>query len=195
MPHQLSSVTLTVPGGTVKGMTQISVFIASSLDGYIATLDDDLSWLEAAARADEDYGYDAFIATVDAVAMGRGTYDYIAHLDPHPYGERTLYVFTHRPPEPRDGVVFWQASPREAVAAWAAAGLSRVYVDGGRLISAFLDEGFVDDLLLTKVPLLLGEGRPLFHPFAGPVGLRLEDVRAFPSGMVNLRYRRAAALG
>lgn len=172
-------------------MTRLSAFIASSLDGHIATLDDDLAWLDAAARPDEDYGYEAFLATVDALAMGRGTYDYLAHLDPLPYGDRPVYVFTHRPPEPRPGVTFWATSPREALQEWTSAGLGRVYVDGGQLLSAFLEAGLVDDLLLTKVPLLLGQGKPLFHPLSAPTNLVLEDVQAFPSGMVNLRYRRA----
>lgn len=171
-------------------VTRLSVFIASSLDGFIAAKDGSLDWLDDAARADEDYGYDAFIGTVDALAMGRGTYDYIAHLDPLPFGDRPVYVFTHRPPEPRPGVTFWQPTPREALAHWSDRGLGRVYVDGGRLISAFLAEGLIDDLLLTKVPILLGDGIPLFHPMPVTGHLRLDGVQSWPSGMVNLAYSR-----
>lgn len=120
--------------------------------------------------------------------MGRGTYDHVAHLDPLPFGERPVYVFTHRRPEPRDGVVFWQLPPGEAVARWEAAGHERVYVDGGRVISDFLADGLVDDLLLTKVPLLLGDGLPLFHGVPVATPLRLLDVESFPSGLVNLSY-------
>jgi dihydrofolate reductase len=173
-------------------MTRLSVFIASSTDGYIATTDDRLDWLEAAARPGEDYGYDDFMATVDAMAMGRGTYDHIGGLDPLPFGARELFVFTHRPPAPRDGVTFWESSPRDALAHWEAKGLGRVYVDGGTLISSFLAEGLIDDFTLTKIPLLLGEGRPLFHPIARATDLRLDDVRSFPSGIVNLHYSRVA---
>ncbi|MBK9737953.1 MAG: hypothetical protein IPO93_00190 [Actinobacteria bacterium] len=85
---------------------RVSVFIASSLDGFIATRDGSLAWLEAAAKEDEDYGFDAFLSSVDALAMGRGTYDHIAHLDPLPFGDRPVYVFTHRPPAPRPRVTF-----------------------------------------------------------------------------------------
>jgi dihydrofolate reductase len=126
------------------------VFIASSIDGYIATTDDRIDWLEAAARPDEDYGYHAFIATVDALAMGRGTYDHISHLDPLPFGDRPVFVFTHHAPEPRSGVTFWQASPHEALQHWTAMGFERVYVDGGRVISAFLGAGLIDDMVLTR---------------------------------------------
>jgi dihydrofolate reductase len=169
-------------------MTRISVFIASTIDNFIASADGSLQWLLDAARDDEDYGYDRFMSTVDALAMGRGTYDHIAHLDPLPWGDRPVYVFTHRPPAARDGVVFWDLPPHEAAAHWDEAGLERVYVDGGRVISDFLAAGLVDDLLLTKVPLLLGDGLPLFHRVPVATSLRLLGVDSFPSGLVNLSY-------
>ena len=122
----------------------LSVFISCSLDGYIADDDGRLDWLDAAAVAEEDYGFDAFLATVDALAMGRGTYDHIAHLDPLPFGSRPVFVFTHRPPAPRPGVTFCSMDPAEARLRWEQAGLGRVYLDGGHLISAFLDENLVD---------------------------------------------------
>ncbi|MGB8652367.1 MAG: dihydrofolate reductase family protein [Mycobacteriales bacterium] len=172
-------------------MTRLSVFIASSADGYIATTDGSLAWLESAARAEEDYGYDAFLMSVDALAMGRGTYDHIAHLDPLPFDGRPVFVFTHHPPEPRAGVTFWQPSPHEALRHWTDSGFARVYVDGGQLISSFLAEGLVDDLVLTRVPVLLGEGRPLFHATGRRTELRLDDVRTWPSGFVALTYSRA----
>ncbi len=174
-------------------MVQLSVFIATSLDGYIATESDSLDWLDAAASPDEDYGYESFMSGVDALAMGRGTYDYISSIDPLPFGGRPVFVFTHRSPDPRDGVTFWDHSPLEAAALWDEHGFARVYVDGGRLISDFLAAGLVDDLTITTVPLLLGRGRPLFHPIATQTWLRLESVEAFPSGMVNRRYVRAGS--
>jgi dihydrofolate reductase len=172
-------------------MTLLSVFIATSIDGYIATLDGSLEWLEQAARPDEDYGFDEFLASVDALAMGRGTYDHIAHLDPLPFGQRPVYVFTHRPPVPRAHVHFVELTPREALAQWTEQGLDRVYVDGGRVISAFLAEGLIDDLVLTTAPVLLGAGLRLFQPGGQPAGLLLEGVRTWPSGFVARTYRRA----
>lgn len=170
--------------------TQLSVFIASTVDNYIATTDDKLDWLMSAGAEGEEYGFNEFMSEVDAVAMGRGTYNFIEGFEELPYQGRHVYVFTHNPPTPRADMTFWSKSPQEAVAEWTALGLSRVYVDGGNLISSFLAEGLIDDLLLTKVPLLLGEGRPLFHPIARTTDLELVDVESFPSGMVNLRYRR-----
>ncbi|MEP7191751.1 MAG: dihydrofolate reductase family protein [Actinomycetota bacterium] len=173
-----------------RRQARLSVFIASSLDGYIATRDGSLAWLEEAARSDEDYGYESFLESVDALAMGRGTYDHIAHLDPLPFAARPVFVFTHRPPPSRERVTFWQESPRAALDRWNGMGLNRVYVDGGALISDFLAQGLIDDLVLTKVPILLGDGLPLFHAIPVSTELRLDSVQSWPSGFVNLTYSR-----
>jgi dihydrofolate reductase len=171
---------------------RLSVFVAATLDGYIADVGGSLDWLHAAAVEGEDFGYDELLSTVDALAMGRGTYDYIAHLDPLPFGDRPTYVFTHREAASRAGVTFWASSPEEAVREWSHRGYGRVYVDGGKLISSFLDVGLIDDLTVTVVPLLLGEGMPLFSPSPRVTPLELESVRGYPSGMAQLRYRRRA---
>ena len=171
-------------------MTALSVFIASSLDGYIADADGGLDWLLAADRADEDYGYDTFIAGMGGVAMGRGTYDYIAHIEPLPYGDRPLFVFTHRSAPAREGVIFWEHTAAEALAAWQGSRLQHVYVDGGQLISQFLTAGLIDDFTITIVPILLGSGRPLFHAGFPLTQLQLVDVQRWPSGMAQLRYVR-----
>lgn len=169
---------------------RLSVFIASSLDGYIATIDDKLDFLDESVAEGEDYGYESFIADVDALAMGRGTYDFISHIDPLPYGDRALYVFTTHPPAPRQGVEFVQLTPHEAVQLWKDRGIQHVYIDGGQLIGSFLAAGLIDDMLLTTAPVLLGNGRRLFNPNAASSRWRLDEVQHFPSGMVNRRYSR-----
>jgi len=168
----------------------ISVFIARSVDGYIATDDDSLEWLTTAGAPDEDYGFEAFLAGVDVVAMGRSTYDVIADMPELPYGDRPVHVFTTRDPGSREGFEFLAMTPDEAVRRWTADGVGGVYVDGGNLISRFLAAGLVDDLTLTTVPVLLGSGKPLFHRIPTGTKLRLTDARAFPSGMVQQRYER-----
>ena len=168
---------------------RISVFIAQTLDGCIATDDDKLDWLFAAGAEGEDYGYDAFMGDVDAVAMGRGTYSFIEDMD-WSYGERPVYVFTTREVSSRPEFTYWSRTPDEAVAEWEAAGHRHVYVDGGVLISAFLEAGLVDDLTITVVPLLLGSGRRLFQPIGRRTALRLDSATPFPSGMLSLRYTR-----
>jgi probable phosphoglycerate mutase len=120
-----------------------------------------VTWLLEAASGDEDYVYESFMETVDALAMGAGTYAHIEHLDPLPFGGRPVFVFTHRRRRPRPGVTFWQQSPPAALERWSSMGLDRVYVDGGALISEFLAHALIDDLVRTKVPVLLGSGVPL----------------------------------
>lgn len=170
---------------------QIAVFIAQSLDGYIATDDDSLDWLMAAGAEGEDYGFDAFLSDIDVVAMGRSTYEFIKDVAELPYGSRPVHVFTTRDPGPREGFEFYASTPAEAVARWEEQGIGRVYVDGGTLISQFLDAGLIDEITLTTVPLLLGSGKPLFHRIATATPLTLVGSQVFDSGMVSIRYRRA----
>jgi dihydrofolate reductase len=169
---------------------QLSVFIATSLDGRIAAADGNLDWLTGAARPDEDYGYDDLLSSVDALAMGRGTYDHIAELDPLPFQNKPLYVFTHNPPPARNKVTFCSQTPRDAVTAWTSAGHRHVYVDGGRLISDFLAEDLIDTLTITTVPRILGGGPPLFHPHLPDSAWSLVTTRSYPSGLVTSSYAR-----
>jgi dihydrofolate reductase len=169
---------------------RISVYIAHSVDGYIADAEGSLDWLFRLAGT-EDYGHAEFMAGIDGLAMGRGTWDFIAEEPDLPFEGRPVHVFTHRPAAPRDGVTFWACSPAEAIARWQAAGLTHVYVDGGRLISEFLEAGYVDDLTLTVVPVLLGSGSRLFHEIPTLTALRLVSATPYPNGIVMLRYARA----
>jgi dihydrofolate reductase len=168
---------------------RISVYIAHSVDGYIADADGSLDWLFRLAGT-EDYGHAEFMADIDGLAMGRGTWDFIAEEPDLPFEGRPVHVFTHREATPRDGVTFWSRSPAQAVAEWQAAGLKHVYVDGGRLISEFLAAGLVDHLTLTVVPVLLGAGSRLFHEIDVTTPLRLVSSTPYRSGLVMLRYDR-----
>ncbi len=170
-------------------MTQLAVFIACSLDGFIADSQGGLDWLESSPLPGEDYGFGEFLAGVDAVALGRGTYDSIEQVDPLPYG-KPVYVHTSRPASEREGVTFWDCTPRDAVTAWEAAGYERVYVDGGRLITSFLDADLIDDLTITIAPWLLGGGSRLFHEMSRQRHLKLENGKNWPSGMLQVRYSR-----
>ncbi len=173
------------------GRPRISVYIAHSVDGYIADADGSLDWLFArAALEGEDYGHAEFMSSVDGLAMGRGTWDFIADEPSLPFEGRPVFVFTHRDARAREGVRFWSRTPAEAVGEWHAAGLVHVYLDGGRLISDFLAAGLVDDLTLTVVPVLLGSGSRLFHEVPVLTSLRLESSRSYPNGVVQQRYRR-----
>ena len=109
---------------------RVSVFIAHSVDGYIATDDDNLDWLMAAGAEGEDYGFEAFLADVDVIAMGRGTYDFIKDFPELPYGGRPVHVFTSQTLGPREGFEVYARSPQDAVAAWEEAASATIIAKG-----------------------------------------------------------------
>ena len=169
-----------------------SVFIATSVDGYIARPDGSVDWLEQVARPGEDYGFGDFMATVDAIVMGRGTYDAVRGFDPWPYAGKRVIVLTHRPLGAREGVESFAGDVRELANELRAAGGRRVYVDGGIVICAFLAAGLVDDLTISMIPVVLGDGIRLFAGGSGQHGLTLERSRAYDSGLVQLVYQRVS---
>ncbi len=169
-----------------------SAFLAASLDGFIARTNGGLDWLARVEASGEDYGFAAFLASVDAIAVGRGTYDAVLAFAEWPYAGKRVVVLTHRPAAPRRDETFASGTPGEVMSALEAAGARRVYVDGGATVSAFLRAGLLDDLTLSVVPVVLGEGIRLFQPPLPERALALRDARSFPSGLVRLRYDAAS---
>ncbi len=165
-----------------------SAFLAASLDGFIARPDGGLDWLGPFERSGEDHGFAGFLASVDALVVGRGTYDAVLAFPEWPYRGKRVVVLTHRPPAPRHGESFASGAPEELLASLGAAGTRRVYVDGGATVSAFLRAGLLDDLTVSVIPAVLGEGIRLFQPPLPDRTLALRGVRSFPSGLVQLRY-------
>lgn len=171
-------------------MGQIRVFIASSLDGFIAGPGDDLSWLPDPDPA-EDYGYARHMDQTAAILMGRNTYDVVAGFEgPWPYGDTPLYVVTSRPLEPAAPTVkAVSGEPLDLIAAVQAdIGDGGIYLDGGRLIRSMLDAGLVDELTVTVVPVILGAGSPLFAGAVRRHDLDLVESTAYDNGLVQLRY-------
>lgn len=170
----------------------VRVFIASSLDGFIAGPDNDMSWL-GSPGPDEDYGFTAFMAATGALLMGRTTYDWVSeHADEWPYGDTPVLVATSRPlTKPRAGVSAVAGTPAELVAAArAVAGGKAVYADGGTVIRSLLDAGLIDDVTVTVIPAILGAGTPLFAGVTTRRVLELRSAVTFADGLVQLRYGR-----
>ena len=169
------------------------VFIATSLDGFIARPDGGLDWLTGFNAAGEDHGYDAFIAGMDGICMGRGTFETVAGFDPWPYAlpvillSRTLQP-AQIPPHLASRVTL-AASPAAALAHASAQGWRRLYIDGGATIRAFMAIGAVQDLVISRVPVLLGAGLPLFGAAGADLPVQHVHTAAFPSGLVQSRYR------
>lgn len=181
-----------------------SVYIATSLDGFIAREDGALDWLpqpgeEEIGEAGEehalgdDHGFYAFMASVDALVMGRNTYETVRSFGGEwPYGEKPVIVLSSRPvdiPQRLAKTVEASASPpAPLVAELAARGMTHLYIDGGRTIQSFLNAGLIDQLIITRVPVLIGRGIPLFGPLVKDITLRHIDTNVLPGGMVQSRY-------
>jgi dihydrofolate reductase len=174
-----------------------SVFLGMSVDGFIARLDGDLSWLtggtDAGGAPDDgaggDFGFGDFVSGIDALVMGRSTYEVIAPLDEWPYQGKPVHVLSTTLSPGVDPRITVHGSFDEAVAALTAAGYRRVYVDGGRTVHAFLRAGLISDLTLSRVPMLIGTGHTPFGELAADVPLEHVGTRTFPGGMVQSTYR------
>jgi dihydrofolate reductase len=166
-----------------------SVFIATSLDGFIAREDGGLDWLP---EDPEPHGYDEFIATVDALVIGRKTFEIVLAFDAWPYGKKSVIVLSSRPSEvvaPEGAVCEAMAgTPQEIVARLAERGLKHLYIDGGVTIQGFLEAGLIQRLIITRIPVLLGSGIPLFGHLSHDIRLEHIATRPYPSGMVQSEY-------
>ena len=173
-----------------------SVFIATSLDGYIARPDGAIDWLEranACVPAGEDCGYTAFMGTVDLLVMGRATFEKVVSFPEWPFADSPVWVASRSGLHPSVRlpltVRMTAEPPEQIVRAAEAQGFRHLYVDGGQLIQAFLRDGLIDDLTITTIPVLLGAGRPLFGELAAEASLELVTSRTYPFGFVQSTYR------
>ncbi len=167
-----------------------AAFLAMSLDGFISRPDGAVDWLDAYAAPPEEY--EAFLASVDTILVGRATYDLVLSFPEWPYGARRVVVLTHRPPPPRHGETFLAGEPGPVLERLAASGSRSVYVDGGAVVSQFLAAGLVDELTVTIVPIVLGAGRRLFQGALPERKLSVAATQTHPSGLVRITFRPAA---
>ena len=165
------------------------VFIGTSLDGFIARANGDLDWLPAGGG--EPHGYDEFIASVDALVIGRKTFETVLAFDTWPYGQKPVFVLSTRtlPPAPLGATVeSMSGPPADIVSQLEARGIRHVYVDGGITIQRFLQAGLIQRLIITRVPVLLGTGIPLFGPVPHDIILKHVGTRQYASGLVQSEY-------
>lgn len=171
-----------------------SVFIATSLDGFIARPDGALDWLPA--DGGEPHGYTEFMATVDALVIGRKTLDTVLTFDAWPYGKKPVVVLSRTRSELRvpDGAVcdLMAGTPHAIVTRLAERGMKHLYIDGGVTIQGFLQAGLIQRLIITRVPVLLGSGIRLFGTLPHDVRVQHVATRPYPSGLVQSEYVIAA---
>ena len=166
-----------------------SVFVGTSLDGFIARANGALDFLPPGGG--EPHGYDEFMATVDAMVIGSKTFETVLAFDTWPYGEKPVFVLsTHElAPSPPGAVVeHMSGDPAEIVSQLAARGIQHIYVDGGITIQRFLQAGLIQRLIITRVPVLIGAGIPLFGALDRDIALSHVATRHFASGLVQSEY-------
>ena len=174
-----------------------SVFLGMSVDGFIARLDGDIGWLTGGDTsggppddgAGGDFGFGEFVSAIDALVMGRSTYEFLQPIDEWPYQGKPVHVISTTLQPGADDRITVHRSFEDAVTALTDAGYRRVYVDGGRTVHAFLAAGHVSDLTLSRVPILIGTGHTPFGELATDIPLEHVRTQTFPGGMVQSSYR------
>jgi dihydrofolate reductase len=172
-----------------------SVYIATSLDGFIAREDGSIDWLMEANNAvpeGEDCGYAEFMSSVDVLIMGRNTYEQVAGFQPWPYEGKRVVVLTSREVDFRQGPKIHleksAEAPQELLKRLSAEGCKHAYVDGGKVIQSFLSNGLIHRLTLTTIPVLIGQGRPLFGSVSTDLKFKLTHSKAYDFGFVQTTY-------
>jgi len=174
---------------------QVSVFIATSLDGFIARPDGSLDFLENAGKAlaGEDYGYADFTKTIDCLVMGSNTFEKVASFPAWPYQDKRVIVMSQSlktiPEALHNKVELSSQSPQDLVKRCTNEGLKRLYLDGGKLIQSFLQEKLVTDIIVTQLPILIGQGIPLFGKLAQDIKLEHLITKTYASGFVQSSYK------
>jgi dihydrofolate reductase len=170
-----------------------SVFVGTSVDGFIARPNGDLDFLPLGGG--EPHGYEEFIATVDVIVIGRKTFETVLAMKDWPYGDKRVVVLSHHPLDlsAAGGVVEQMAGPpAEIISKLASSGAQHLYIDGGVTIQEFLREGFIQRLVITRLPVLIGDGVSLFGALPSDIHLRHVATRQYPSGLVQSEYQVVA---
>ena len=169
-----------------------SVYIATSLDGYIARDDGDIEWLHGSSDDTEDYGYEDFIATVDVLIMGRHSFEKVLSFGTWPYDNKTVVVLSSGsvsiPTQLPSTVESSSSSPASLLSSLELRGMKHAYIDGGKTIQGFLRAGLVNELIITRIPRLLGSGIPLFGSLAKEIILKHISTKSFSSGLTQSKY-------
>ncbi|HEV2469548.1 MAG TPA: dihydrofolate reductase family protein [Candidatus Sulfotelmatobacter sp.] len=167
-----------------------SVFIGTSVDGFIARADGSLDFLPA--DGGEPHGYSEFFASVDALVIGRKTYETVKAFTEWPYGDKRVVVLSSQSLEfsksAAANIEQMSGDPAEIVRKLEASGVRHIYVDGGVTIQRFLRAGLIDRFIITRVPVLIGEGIPLVGSLPRDVRLKHVATQTYPSGLVKTEY-------
>lgn len=175
-------------------MVEVVYYVAVSLDGYIATEDGGVEWLSEFSAGGDDYGYEDFYSSIDAVLFGSTTYEQSLRFGEWPLAGKPSWVFTSRQlTADRDDIIITSKTPSEVLEEIAAQNHKRVWlIGGGKLASSFREHGLITEYIVTIIPIILGKGILLFAPASATEKLTLVESREFPNGLIQLRYLRNA---
>ncbi|GGE94377.1 dihydrofolate reductase family protein [Mycetocola zhadangensis] len=166
-----------------------SAFLATSVDGFIAREDDTLDWLVGRGEALGDTGYDDFFASIDAMVMGRGTYDVVKDFEEYPYGDKRILILSTSLESTEWPNATVHRTLDDALETLEREGITRVYADGGKTVSTFLREGLLSEITISVAPVLIGSGIRLFGQLESDVELELTATRALDAGFTQSTYR------
>ncbi len=172
---------------------KLILYIAMSLDGYIAKPNDDLSFLSIVQEEGEDYGYGEFISTIDTVILGRKTYEWVlTQVAEFPHANMETYVIT-RSSKPAEGNVnFYNGNLRELVKELKTRKGKNIFIDGGaEVVNLLMKEKLIDEFYISIIPVLLGEGVRLFKDGRPEEVLKLINVKSFRKGLVQAHYAKS----
>jgi dihydrofolate reductase len=171
---------------------KLFLYIAASLDGYIAKPNDDLSFLNLVQKEGEDYGYQEFINTVDTVILGRRTYEWVMkQVDVFPHNDKQTFVITRTAKPATGNTQFYTGNLKGLVEKLKSQEGKNIFCDGGaEIINALLKEQLIDELIISVIPILLGSGIRLFNEGIPELPLQLVDVKSFDTGLVQLHYTK-----
>ncbi len=170
------------------------VYIATSIDGYIAKADGDIDWLhEQPNPTNSDYGYAEFIANIDALVMGRNSFDKVRSFDEWPYEKKVFVLSSSITKVPDDligKVELLTGTPEQVTSNLNALGFNNLYIDGGQLIQSFMAADLIDELIVTRMPIVLGSGIPLFGRLAEPIKFSHQHTQVYDNILVKTHYSR-----
>lgn len=171
---------------------KVILYIATSLDGYIAKPNDDLSFLSIVEQKGEDYGYAEFVKTVDAVIVGRKTYDKVISMGfAFPHTDKDAYIITRTPRSNLGSVKFYTGELKTLVDKLKSENGKNIFCDGGaEIVNELLKDDLIDEFIISVIPVLVGSGTKLFKDGRSEQKLELISVKQFDKGLTQLHYRR-----
>lgn len=176
----------------MTGNRKVILYIATSLDGYIAGPNDDLSFLSIVEQEGEDYGYTDFVKSVDTVILGRKTYDWVmTHVPEFLHADKESYIITRTPQPGKGKTNFYTGGLKELIIRLKSEKGKNIFVDGGaEIVKELLNQKLIDEFIISVIPILLGDGTRLFKDGRPKQTLKFVEARKFDTGLIQLHYKR-----